>query len=111
VPETIRFCFDQHVQGAVARGLQRRGVDVLTAHAAGWSTEDDGILLSQASAAGRVVVTFDPDYLALHAAGVPHAGIVWCHQTKYRIGQLVHLLHLLWQIAEPDTLKNRVEYL
>ncbi|MGO9913116.1 MAG: hypothetical protein ACLQIB_00145 [Isosphaeraceae bacterium] len=44
-------------------------------------------------------MTFDRDYLALHASGVPHAGIVWCRATKYTIGQLIGLLFLLQQVT------------
>ena len=32
--ERIRFYFDQHIPAPVAQGLQRRGLDVLTAQAA-----------------------------------------------------------------------------
>jgi hypothetical protein len=57
------------------------------------------------------MVTFDPDYLALHNSGIPHAGIAWCTATKYRIGHLIQLLVLLHAVADRDGMRNRVEYL
>jgi hypothetical protein len=57
------------------------------------------------------MVAFDSDYLALHQAGVPHAGIAWTLQKKYGIGMLVQLLELLHGVADRDQMRNRVEYL
>ena len=67
--EPIRFYFDQHVQGAVAAGLRQNGVDVLTAQEAGRCGLSDPDQLAFAAAEGRVMVTFDSDYLALHQSG------------------------------------------
>jgi hypothetical protein len=67
--------------------------------------------LAFALAEERVLVTFDPDYLALHNSGTPHAGIAWCPSTKYGIGQLLQMLLLLHGVADRDQMRNRVEYL
>jgi hypothetical protein len=67
--------------------------------------------LAFATAEERVLVTFDTDYLALHPAGVPHAGIAWTPQQKYGIRVLIQLLELLHGIADRDRMRNRVEYL
>jgi acyl-coenzyme A thioesterase PaaI-like protein len=37
----------------------------------------DAALLAFARAEGRVLITADPDHLRLHAAGVPHAGVLF----------------------------------
>jgi predicted nuclease of predicted toxin-antitoxin system len=111
VAEPIRLFFDQHQPSGVARGLRRRGVDVLTAQEAGRCGLPDPNQLQFATAEDRVIMTFDADYLALHASGVAHAGIVWCRATKYTIGQLIQFLFLLHQVADRDGMRNFVEYL
>jgi hypothetical protein len=76
----------------VAHGLRQCGLDVLTAHEAGRAAEPDPDQLAFATVEERVLVTLDPDFLALHQSGIPHAGLVWCHATKYTIGQLIQRL-------------------
>ncbi len=85
--EPIRFYFDQHLQGAVAHGLRLHGVDVHTALDAGRCGLPDPDQLAYATSEGRVMVTFDTDYLALHQAGTPHEGIAWCAATKHSVGR------------------------
>lgn len=109
--DAIRYFFDQHMPPGIARGLRRRGVDVLTAQEAGRCGLPDPDQLQFATAQERVVVTFDPDYLALHGSGMAHAGMAWCRATKYTIGQLIQLLFLLYQVTDRDSMRNYVEYL
>jgi hypothetical protein len=87
VAEPIRYYFDQHIYGAVAAGLRQSGIDVLTAQEASRCGLPDLDQLAFAAADQRVMVTFDPDYLAIHQSGTPHAGIVWCPAIKHSIGQ------------------------
>jgi predicted nuclease of predicted toxin-antitoxin system len=111
VAEPIRFYFDQHVQGAVAQGLRLRALDVLTAQDAGRCGLPDADQLQFATTEERVMATYDPDYLTLAAGGVAHAGIVYCHATKYSIGQLIDVLVLLHGVMDRDSMKNHVEFL
>lgn len=67
--------------------------------------------LAFATDEGRVLVTFDADYLALQQAQVEHAGIAWCREQKYGIGMLVRLLELLCRATDRDRMRNHVEYL
>ena len=73
--EPIQFYFDQHIPPGVADGLRLRGIDVLTAQDAGRCGLQDPDQLQFATVNERVMVTFDTDYLALDANGVPHVGI------------------------------------
>jgi predicted nuclease of predicted toxin-antitoxin system len=57
----IKFYFDEHVPRAVARGLERRGVNVLTAQDAGHLGISDREQLVFALQQERVVVTMDSD--------------------------------------------------
>jgi hypothetical protein len=58
-----------------------------------------------------VIVTSDQDYLVLHASGASHAGIAWCHPTKYGVGQLIRALEILHGVLTADDMLNHVEYL
>jgi hypothetical protein len=111
VADRLRYYFDQHVPLAVARGLQRRGVDVLTAQEADRCGLADSEQLRLASADGRVLVTFDADFLTLVANNVDHAGIAFCAATKYSIGELIYALLLLHNVLEPGDMRNHVEFL
>ena len=55
--------------------------------------------------------TNDVDYLALHALGRAHAGIIWSKEQKYTIGEMIDLLELLAFMYQPDEFANRLEYL
>ncbi len=107
----IRYYLDQNMWGTVAVGLRQHGIDVLTTQEAGRCGLSDSDQLAFATAEGRVIVTFDVDYLALHNAGISHAGIVWCRLTKYTIGQLIALLVLVHAVYTADEMLNYVEYL
>lgn len=109
--DAIRFYLDQQQSPAVAAGLRARGIDVLTAHEAGRCGFSDLDQLAFAAAEGRVLVTFDTDFLVLHANGESHAGIAWCPATKYSVGQLIDALTLVHGAMTPAEMVNHVEYL
>jgi hypothetical protein len=110
VAEPIRYYLDQHVYSAVVGELRKHGIDVLTAQDAGRCALPDPDQLAFATVEERIMVTFDPDYLALHNAGVKHAGIAWCPATKHSVGALAQML-VLHGVADRDNMRNRVEYL
>ena len=49
--------------------------------------------------------------LILAGAGTFHAGLVYCHQNTRSIGQVIRALELIWQVYEPDEMKNRIEFI
>ena len=106
----IRFHLDQHVDSAIARGLRLRGVDVTTTADAGLQDASDEAHLNYALNATRVVFTRDDDFIRLHAAGVPHAGIVYSMQGTRSIGDVVRFLELMSQCLEPDDMMGQIEY-
>jgi predicted nuclease of predicted toxin-antitoxin system len=67
---SLRFQLDEHIAEAVALGLRRRGIDVLTAHEAGLRNTPDEIILARAHAHGRLIVTHDQGFLRMHAPEV-----------------------------------------
>jgi predicted nuclease of predicted toxin-antitoxin system len=111
MPQTIRFHLDEHCSHAIAAGLRRRGVDVTTATDAGLLRAPDEQHLAFGLAEGRVVFTQDEDYLALNARGVPHRGIVYCHQNTRSLGEIIDSLVLIWEVCEPEEMASRVEYI
>jgi predicted nuclease of predicted toxin-antitoxin system len=111
VTDAIRFFADQHFPGPVVQGLRHRGVDVLTAQEAGRCQLTDPEQLAFAASEGRVVLTFDSDFLALHQAGITHAGIAWCPATKYSIGDLIRVLVLLHGVLSAAEMQNHLEHL
>jgi predicted nuclease of predicted toxin-antitoxin system len=110
MPRTIRFHLDEHVAHAIAEGLRRRGADVTTTTDAGLLGSTDPQQLAYALAGGRVIFTEDRDFLAL-AGGTEHAGIAYCDQGTRTIGQIVRGLELLWEVYEPEEMRNRIEFI
>jgi len=108
--EQIKYYLDEHIHIAVAEGLRRRGVDVLTVQEAGRSGLPDDEQLRFALAEQRAVVTMDSDYLALAAQGTSHAGIAYVNPRR-SIGELIVALMLLRDVLTPAEMVNHVEYL
>jgi hypothetical protein len=102
---------DEHVPLAVTTGLRRRGVDVSIALDAGLISVQDQEQLSHAFQSGRVMVTHDDDYLRLHASGVLHAGIAYCHQESLTVGELILRLMLIYDVMTAEEMYGRVEFL
>ncbi len=109
--DPIRYYFDQHIHSAVTIGLRAHGVDILTSQDAGRCGLPDTDQLAFATAEGRVLVSFDADFLGLAASGMPHAGIAWCPALKYSVGRLIQSLLLVQGVLNSDDMRNHVEYL
>ncbi len=108
---TIRFHLDEHASAALAAGLRRYGIDDTTTPEAGLLRAPDPVQLAYATANGRVIVTHDDDYLALARTVPDHPGIAYCHQDKYTLGRLIEAIVLVWEVCEPDEMRNHLEYL
>ena len=108
---TIRFHLDECCDPAIADGLRRRGIDVTTSQEAGLLEAEDDQQAAYGRAENRVVLTHDTDFLRLQSAGVPHAGIAFCHKDTLGIGEMIKRLVLVWEVYEPEEMTDRVEYL
>ena len=106
----IRYHLDEHVPHAVAVGLRRRGIDVTTTVEQALMGASDVEQLAFATAQGRVLVTRDQDHLALARMNSAHAGIVFWHSKRDRLGPLVETLILLWQIAAAEQMTGQIEF-
>src|SRR4051794_41003535 len=100
---------DQNFPIPASNGLRQHGVDVLTAQDAGPCGKTDPDQLAFATAEERVLVTFDPDFLVLHHSGASHAGIAWCPERKYTIGQLIQALLVIHGVLDRDAMRNHTE--
>jgi predicted nuclease of predicted toxin-antitoxin system len=108
---TIRFHLDEHCPTALADGLRRRGIDVTTTHDAGLAGAPDEEHIAYALDQDRVIFTQDDDYLRLHALGIPHAGIAYCHQQSRSLGQIIRGLLLIWDIYDSEEMRGQIKYL
>lgn len=106
----IRYYTDEHIPAAVAGGLRRRGIDVLTTAEAEMLGATDEAQLALAAEQQRVFFTQDDDFLSLHAGGINHMGIVYVKQGV-SIGYMVRGLHLIFQLLSPEEMANHVEFL
>lgn len=111
----IRLYMDEHVQGAITRGLRQRGVDVLTAQEDGREETPDPLLLDRAGELGRVLFSRDNDLLREAALrqerGQPFAGVIYARQRVVTIGQCIEDLELIAMACEPEELAGDVRYL
>ena len=77
---------DENVKSGIVEGLRRRGVDVVTVQELGWNAADDEDLLAEATRQGRLILSCDADFLAIHEAWLTasrsHAGIVYWPQNR-----------------------------
>ena len=108
---TIRFQLDEHCPSAIADGLRRRGIDVTTTAEANLRGSADEAQAAHALVEGRVLFTQDQDFLRIHAAGVSHAGIVYCRQRTRSIGQIISGLVQIWETIEPAEMMDWLVYL
>jgi predicted nuclease of predicted toxin-antitoxin system len=111
MPERIRFHLDENVDPAIAQALRRTGIDVTTSQEANLLSRSDLAQLSFAKSKSRVLVTHDDDFLILTSQGYEHCGVVYCQKDTKPLGYLIRMLILLQEVATPEELKNRVEYL
>ena len=107
----IRFHLDENCDPRIAAGLGLHGVDVTTTPEAGLLHVADEVQLAYAVAQGRVIVTQDADFLRLAAAGRETPGVAFYPGQERSIGQVIRALLLIWEVYEPDEMRNRVEFL
>jgi predicted nuclease of predicted toxin-antitoxin system len=111
MPRTIRFHLDEHVDPAIADGVRRRGINVTTTAGVGMIGASDDEHVAFAQREGRVIVTFDDDYLSAVVRNPGHHGIAYKYQGNRNIGHMIRSLELIWELLEIEEMVGRVEYL
>lgn len=106
---------DVHIRRAVTSALRLRSIDVLTAQEDGAAELDDDRLLQRATELGRVLVSQDEDLLREGARRLREhkdfSGIVYAHQLRITIGQMVDDLELIAAATSKEEWCGKVEYL
>ena len=106
---------DVHIRRAVTAALRLRSIDVLTAQEDGASELDDELLLEPATELGRVLGSQDEDLLREGARWLSEhkdfPGIIYSHQLRITIGQMVEDLELIAMATSQDEWWGRIEYL
>jgi predicted nuclease of predicted toxin-antitoxin system len=112
---TPTWYFDRNADRAVRNGLRRREVDVIDTDDDGTATANDENLLARATELGRVMFTHDDDFLAIAARwrrqGRAHAGIVYVHQLRLGVGEVIDNLEYLSKAHTAEELRDKVTYL
>ena len=98
---------DENVTNAVVQALRKRGMDVVTVSDRGREGTDDALLLAEALADERVLLTNDQDFLALAAEAAARrdtfAPIFYWPQQQRRVGELVNrMIQEVSQISYAD---------
>ena len=106
----VSFLTDEHVPSAVAKGLRARGLRASSVAEEKQLGSDDVSLLAYATARGTVLITADADFLKLHAANVPHAGIVFVSPDA-SIGIIIAGVMLIAEVLTSDEMTNHIEFL
>jgi predicted nuclease of predicted toxin-antitoxin system len=106
----LKFHLDESVSNAIAKGLRIRGIDVKMSSEEGLFGASDQEQLAYALSQGRVVFTFDDDFLVLSSMGLEHCGIIYSRQGQ-SIGKIISNLVLIWECLDPDYMYRNVEFL
>jgi predicted nuclease of predicted toxin-antitoxin system len=107
----MRFHVDEHISRGLVLGLRSHGHDVTTPSDVGLSEAGDQPHVEFTLREDRVIITHDRDFLVKHAQGTRHAGILYCHQQKYSIGQLLTMCLLVADCYTQEEMRGRVEFL
>lgn len=111
----LTFYFEQHVPHAVAVGLRRRGIDVLTSEEDGAAAFDDERLLDRATEIGRVLFSQGRDLLVITHQRIQNgrefSGLAHAHPLNITVGQAIRDLEMLAKVIAPDEMRARIEFL
>ena len=111
MPTPIRFHLDENVTSVLAASLPYGESTSQRRTKPGYSQHRTRTNLPHALHTGRVLVTRDHDFLAMASRGMPHAGIVYWPSSHERLGDVIHLLTLLWRIEATESMAGRIEFL
>lgn len=107
----LRFYFDESVELAISTQLAAGGLDAVSAHSLEKLGDDDRSHLERATAMGRVLCTYDSDFLRLAVEGIEHAGIIFARQQKASIGGWVREIRALHVRLTAEAVSGRVIFL
>ena len=109
MPE-IKLLLDVHVHSAIASGLRRRGIEVLTCQEANIRTAKDIEIFEFALENGYVIFSQDTDFLNICSTKFPHKGLIYSHKQN-DIGRIIRGLMLICEILNADEMGNHIEFI
>lgn len=108
----IALYMDQHVPASVTEQLCRRGIDVVTVFEDNRAEQGDEEILDRAAQLQRVLFTQDIDFVEITsrrlAQGPSFAGVVYAHQQKATVGQLVTNLELISKVMTLEEMRDQL---
>jgi hypothetical protein len=106
---------DVHAPRSVTTVLRLRGIDVLTAQEDGSAQTEDSGVLKRATELSRILVSQDADLLRegtrLLNEHTEFSGIIYAHQLRVTIGQMVEDLVLIATATSSEEWRGKIEYL
>jgi len=111
----IKIYADENVNGAIVNGLKRRGVEIQSTYEVGNLGNSDEEQLEFAVAQHACLFTHDDDLFTIadhwQKIGKEHFGIIFVHQEKLTIGEIISRIKLIVDILSPEEMKNHIEFL
>ncbi|HLC19491.1 MAG TPA: DUF5615 family PIN-like protein [Candidatus Nanoarchaeia archaeon] len=104
-----KFYTDENVHVVIAKGLKKRGIDIITARDAGMLNKEDSTQLFFAKQQNRVIVTHDTDFLEL-VGNTSHTGLIFFTQ-QLSIGEAIEAIEQVYLEYSADDLMNTVLFL
>ena len=101
----------ENVEEAIAIQLRRRGIDATTVKFEDMTGTDDPDVLAYATTHGRVVVSYDDDFIKLAKLDIEHAGIIFIPFPSRDIGYIVLTHARLAKTASDNEMKNMLRNL
>lgn len=109
---SLALYMDHHVDRRISTGLRRRECDVLTAFEDGYDRRPDEDVLMRATELGRIVFTYDEDFLEIaanwQAASRRFSGLVYWRSLELSVGVAIRDLELIVQATSAAELENTV---
>jgi predicted nuclease of predicted toxin-antitoxin system len=107
----IKFYFDESVELAASEQTLASGLDAVSAHSLEALGDKDTTHLARATQMGRVLCTYDADFLRLASTGLGHAGIVYAKPRKISIGGWIRELRSLHARQTAEEMIDQVIFL
>jgi predicted nuclease of predicted toxin-antitoxin system len=107
----LKFYFDESVELAVSEQLAAAGLDVVSVHSLEALGEDDIVHLKRAIQMGRVLCTYDSDFLRLAKEIPDHRGIIFAQAEKASIDAWQRELRALHSRLTAEQLIGQIIFL
>jgi hypothetical protein len=111
----VGLYMDVHIPRAIANGLRRLDVDVLTAQGDGTTTLAAPALLDRATQLGRALYSQDDDLLTEARRRIvedePFAGVIYSHQLNSPIGRCIQDLEIIAKASDPEDLASQIIFI